>query len=83
MKKGKRLLLISNSYAYGSGFLEHAKEEIKDFIKSIDSILFIPYALADRDEYTKLAKVYFEKIHKKLESIHNSNNPKRANTSVS
>lgn len=78
MKKGKRLLLISNSYTYGNDFLEHAKEEIKDFIKSIDSILFIPYALADRDAYTKIAQAYFKRIHKNLESIHTSNNPKKA-----
>lgn len=74
----KRLLLISNTYAHGGGFLEHVKEEINDFIKSIDSILFIPYALSDRDEQAKLAQVYFVKIHKNLESIHTSNNPKKA-----
>lgn len=78
MRKNKRLLLISNTYAHGNVFLEHVKEEIEDFIKGIDSILFIPYALADRDKYTKLAQAYFKKINKNLESVHTSNDPKKA-----
>jgi len=74
----KRLLLISNSYVHGGSYLHHAKDEIKDFLKGIDSILFIPYALADKDKYTKLTKDYFTEIHITLSSIYLSKNPKNA-----
>lgn len=29
--KAKRVLLISNSTLYGSGYLDHAESEIRDF----------------------------------------------------
>ena len=47
----KRVLLISNSTLYGSGYLDHAETEIRDFLGTISEVLFIPYALYDRDAY--------------------------------
>jgi dipeptidase E len=49
------LLLLSNSTNAGAGFLEHARSEIRD-IASGRAIRFIPYALADWDEYTAQAQ---------------------------
>lgn len=78
MAKTKKLLLISNTYDYSGGYLKHAEDEIKDFLREIDSILFVPYALVDRDQYTKVAKDYFKKFGINLNSIHHSQNPKKA-----
>lgn len=78
MENKKRLLLISNSQSYGSGFLEHVKEEIKDFLKDIDSVLFIPYALADKEAYTKKARNSLQDVGLNLESIHKSKDPIKA-----
>ena len=78
MAKTKKLLLISNTFDYSGGYLKHAEKEIKDFLRGTNSILFVPYALADRDEYTKVAKDYFKKLGIDLSSIHHSKNPKKA-----
>ena len=40
-----RVLLISNSTLYGSGYLDHAAAEICDFLGNVKSVLFVPYAL--------------------------------------
>ncbi|OIV37905.1 dipeptidase E [Mangrovactinospora gilvigrisea] len=47
-----RLLLLSNSSAPGRGYLEHAREEIADALGGARRLVFVPYALADRDGYT-------------------------------
>lgn len=39
-----RLLLLSNSRNPGQGYLEHAREAIKDFLGPIRELLFVPYA---------------------------------------
>lgn len=74
----KMLLLISNSKAYGQKYLDHVAEEIIDFLAGIKKILFIPYALKDRDAYTNTAYNRFKKMGIKLESIHKSKNPQKA-----
>ena len=71
----KRVLLISNSTLYGSGYLDHAASEIRDFLGDIKGVLFVPYALYDRDAYAALARERFQKMGYDLTSIHTSPNP--------
>uniref|UniRef100_A0AAY5EW76 Uncharacterized protein n=1 Tax=Electrophorus electricus TaxID=8005 RepID=A0AAY5EW76_ELEEL len=53
----RRLLLVSNSTLHGGGYLDHCQQQIKDFFgKQVTRILFIPYALHDRDAYTRMAR---------------------------
>jgi len=66
----RRILLISNSTLYGSGYLDHAAAEICDFLGKTDRVLFVPYALFDRDAYASLAQERFEKMGHGLDSIH-------------
>lgn len=73
-----RLLLISNSKAYGKGYLDHVAREIVDFLGETKEALFIPYALRDRDMYESLAKDRFSKMNIKLESIHRHKSPQVA-----
>jgi dipeptidase E len=47
----KRVLLISNSTLFGSGFLDHAESEIRDFLNGVSRVLFVPFALHDMDGY--------------------------------
>ncbi|MFE3741105.1 dipeptidase PepE [Streptomyces sp. NPDC059134] len=47
-----RLLLLSNSTAPGRGYLDHAREEIGAVLDGARHLVFVPYALADRDGYT-------------------------------
>lgn len=74
----KRVLLISNSTLYGSGYLDHAESEIRDFLGSVRSVLFVPYALYDRDAYASLARERFQKMGYNLTSIHTSPGPRDA-----
>lgn len=74
----KRVLLISNSTLYGSGYLDHAATEIRDFLGPISEVLFIPYALYDRDAYASTARQRFEKMGYALKSIHSAANAKQA-----
>ena len=46
-----RVLLISNSTLYGHGYLDHVEEEIESFLGGAKTVLFIPFALYDRDAY--------------------------------
>jgi dipeptidase E len=66
----ERVLLISNSTLYGSGHLDHAEREIRDFLGDIKSALFIPYALHDRQAYASLARERFRAMGYQLESAH-------------
>jgi dipeptidase E len=78
MPNGKRVLLISNSTLYGSGYLDHAEAEIRDFLGEIGKVLFIPFALYDRDAYASTARERFQKMGYGLDSIHTSANAQRA-----
>src|ERR1051325_1289194 len=73
-----RVLLISNSTLYGSGYLDHAAAEISNFLGSAKSVLFVPYALYDRDAYALQAQKRFEKMGFDLNSIHTASDPTRA-----
>ena len=78
MKNKRRLLLISNSTNYGNGYLDHCRDNIVSFLgKSVNTVLFFPYANPDMDKYAKEAKECFEKMGYNLVSIHRSNNPVR------
>ncbi|MDQ2937414.1 MAG: dipeptidase PepE [Acidobacteriota bacterium] len=76
--KTKRVLLISNSTLHGSGYLDHAEAEIRGLLGSKDRVLFIPYALYDRNAYAATARERFQKMGHKLDSIHTAANPRQA-----
>ena len=73
-----KLLLISNSTLYGSGYLDHAESEIRDFLGDVKRVLFVPFALQDRDAYAATAKTRFAKMGYDLSSIHTAKDPQRA-----
>src|SRR4030095_5880052 len=69
-KMDQRVLLISNSTLYGSGYLDHAEAEIRSFLSDSSRVLFVPFALHDRDRYASTARERFEKMGYNLSSIH-------------
>jgi dipeptidase E len=75
---GKRVLLISNSTLYGSGYLDHAESELRSFLGNLKSVLFVPFALYDRDAYTSMARERFQKMGYGLESVHTAADRKAA-----
>ncbi len=47
----RRLLLISNSTNHGQGYLDHVISEIDDFLGPVRRLVFVPFALQDRQGY--------------------------------
>lgn len=78
MNDKQRLLLISNSTQHGRGYLEHAEEELRDFLGGVKRVLFVPYALKDRDGYAETARAKFSQIGFALESIHRAPDLRKA-----
>ena len=74
----KRLLLISNSTLHGSGFLDHAEAELRDFLGPIERVLFVPFALHDRDGYAQKARERFARMGYALDSIHEISDKQQA-----
>lgn len=74
----KRILLISNSTLYGSGYLDHAEPEIRSFLGDLKRVLFVPFAIYDRDKYAATAQQRFARIGYELSSVHSSANPVQA-----
>ena len=70
LSEPKRILLISNSTLYGSGFLDHAEEEIREFLGKIQRVLFVPFALYDQNSYAAKTRTRFNAMGYELDSIH-------------
>jgi dipeptidase E len=68
----KNLLLISSSTVYGRGYLDHAESEIRSMLAGLDRVLFVPFALYDRDAYAAKAKRRFRQMGFVVESVHES-----------
>jgi len=73
----KRLLLISNSTLYGHGYLDHVEEEIRDFLGRVRTVVFVPYAMHDRQGYAMRTSDRFRAMGYALSSLHETSNPRR------
>src|SRR5688572_25852261 len=74
----QQVLLISNSTLHGSGYLDQAEGEIRSFLRGVRVVLFVPYALYDRDAYAAMAQERFARMGYNLESIHKASDPQQA-----
>ena len=74
----RRLLLVSNSTLYGSGYLDHVEHEIKDFLGNASRTIFVPFAVHDRKAYAAKAQEGFRRMGFELESLHDVSNMRRA-----
>lgn len=66
----KRLLLISSSTIHGHGYLDHVEKEVRDFLGSARRLVFLPYALYDRQAYAVRARERFQGMGCTLTSAH-------------
>ncbi|CAL4137474.1 unnamed protein product, partial [Meganyctiphanes norvegica] len=73
----RNLLLLSNSSVYGSGYLEWAADNIKEFLnsKKVKKVLFVPYALRKMDDYTETASKKFSSWGFEVSGIHRESDP--------
>jgi dipeptidase E len=72
----KSILLISSSSVAGSGYLDPFEDTIKNFLKDIHEIVFVPYS-ADKtnwDTYTKKVRERFKLFGINVKGIHEVDN---------
>jgi dipeptidase E len=77
----KRLLLLSNSKNFGSGYLTHAEGTIVDFLgPGVPEILFVPFAAvrASFDEFAATVGERFAAMGYGLQSVHAAADPQGA-----
>ena len=71
----RRLLLISNSTSFGSGYLDHCAGQVADFLAPVSRLLFVPFALFDRDSYAAKVRQRFERMDIAVDSLHEAADP--------
>ena len=65
----KRILLISNSTSYGSGYLDHCERGIRSFLGGLERVAFVPFALFDRAAYGERARARLAGMGYRVEPI--------------
>jgi dipeptidase E len=71
----RRLLLVSTSTTHGTGYLDHCEPQVRELFAGGGRILFVPWALFDRDGYAATARGRFAAMGLELESIHGAADP--------
>ena len=66
-----RILLLSSSNVHCRGYLDHAAPAIRSLLGDLKGpVLFVPFALFDRDGYERRAAARFRDLGYGLESVH-------------
>jgi dipeptidase E len=71
----RRVLLVSSSTCHPTGFLDHAEAEIRDFLGGVRRVLFLPWALHDRDAYTAKVRERLGRMGFDADSAHEAPDP--------
>lgn len=75
----KRILLLSTSKVYGSGYFEYCEPDVRELLGTgIKRVLFVPYALHDLDAYARMARDRFAEMGYTIDSIHEAGDPVKA-----
>ena len=74
----RKLLLVSTSTTYGTEYLEHCAAEMKEILGDRERLLFVPYALFDRDAYAAKAEATFAAMGYAVDSVHRAPDPGKA-----
>lgn len=75
MSDPRRILLLSTSTVYGSGYLDYAEREIAEFMRGVSRLLFVPFALHDRSAYANRVRARFARVGISVVSLHEAANP--------
>jgi len=73
--QARQILLLSSSKVHGHQYLEYAKEDINILFRknNVSTILFVPYALKNHDDYLAVVEEVFTNWGYKVNGIHKSN----------
>jgi hypothetical protein len=66
--KTKNLLLISSSNVHGCGYLDHVEADIYETLEGVERVVFVPFALYDRDAYALKAAQRLDRMGFALDS---------------
>lgn len=77
-----RLLLLSSSNVHGHGYLDHAEAELVDFLGPVKRLLFVPFALHDREAYTAKVRDRLAPLGIAVEGLHTMDEPRDARAAV-
>jgi dipeptidase E len=70
-----RLLLLSNSTQHGRAMFDHAEVAIRDHLESVESVLFVPFALRDHETYTTRVRERLEAMGFAVRGLHEFDDP--------
>ncbi len=65
-----RALLLSNSANHDSGLFEHARDAVAAFVEGVREVLFVPWALADHEEYAARVGAALGALGPRVRSLH-------------
>lgn len=71
----RRVMLISNSFSHGRGFLQHCLEAIRQFLGSARTVCFVPYAQKDWVRFTETVRSAFDTIGITVIGFHETSIP--------
>jgi dipeptidase E len=71
------LLLLSNSMNHGSPMFAHAAEDMVELVAE-DRVTFVPYALADWDDYSDRVRAALGTLGIDVDPVHRAPSPERA-----
>ena len=78
MNDRSRILLLSTSTVFGSGYLEYAETELRTFLAETKRVLFVPFALHDRDAYAARVQERFGRFGFAVDALHQAGNKQQA-----
>jgi dipeptidase E len=74
----RRVLLVSSSVCHPTGFLDHAEGELRDFLGPVRQVVFLPWALRDRDAYAAKVRERLGRMGYEVDSANDSSDPGRS-----
>lgn len=78
MSVNRRILLLSTSTLFGGGYLDYAEAEIRDFLKDVGQVLFVPFALRNQEAYAERTRERLDRMGYGLESLHQASDARRS-----
>ena len=77
----RRVLLLSTSKVYGSGYLEYCNAEMRLFLQGVEQLLFVPFARPggmSHEQYTSVARDRFAELDISVSGLHETKDARRA-----
>ena len=74
----RSLLLVSTSTTFGTGYLDHCADAMTETVGAARRILFVPFALHDRDAYAAKARERFAAMGFEVDALHEAEDARRA-----